>query len=243
MDNINVNMDLVGGMQDIALLKIKGFVDTTTAPALHKILVEKIHKGISQFIIDLAAVQYVSSAGWGVFVGEIRDLREKGGDLKLIQMAPEVFEVFDMLEFNRILTCYDSLEEAIDDFDFCRGLDFADSKKYSSTDADAKKNLVEVRVVKNNYEPAQPVTTPPVGTVEKEPHPLEKPQAERDLPVSDKIKKVVLENPAMGPYAIKKFLNSPRFGYTKISYLKLRSLLKKLSLETKAKRYRYFRSR
>src|SRR4030067_816817 len=131
MEGIDIQIDLVGGLHDIALLKIKGFVDTTTAPQLHKILIDQIHEGLSQFIIDLGAVQYVSSAGWGVFVGEIRNLRERGGDLKLSQMAPEVFEVFDMLEFNRILTCYDSIEEAIDDFDFCRGLDLKNGSNFT----------------------------------------------------------------------------------------------------------------
>src|SRR3990172_1619851 len=131
MEGIDINVDKVGAYKDIALFRIRGYVDTTTAPELQRQLTNEIQEGQSQFVIDLGAVQYVSSAGWGVFVGEIRNLRERGGDLKLSQMAPEVFEVFDMLEFNRILMCYDSIEEAIDDFDFCRGLDLKNGSNFT----------------------------------------------------------------------------------------------------------------
>jgi len=64
-----------------------------------------------------------------------------------------------------------------------------------------------------------------------------------DLPLTEKIKKLALESPAIGPWSIKRLLYSPRFGYTKIGYFKLRSVMRKLGLDSKAKRYRYFRSR
>lgn len=123
MDGIEIAVDRIGVFHDIALLRVRGYVDTTTSPELQRLLLQTIEEGICQFIVDLGFVNYVSSAGWGVFVGEIRGLREKGGDLKIIQMTPDVFEVFEMLEFNRILASYDSLEEAIDDYEISRGLD------------------------------------------------------------------------------------------------------------------------
>ncbi|HOC90721.1 MAG TPA: hypothetical protein PKI90_14345, partial [bacterium] len=64
-----------------------------------------------------------------------------------------------------------------------------------------------------------------------------------DLPLNEKIKKLVVENPLMTPFGIKRQLNSPRFGYTRIGFFKLRGILKRLGLETRAKRYRFYRSR
>ncbi len=246
MEGIDIKVDRVGTLKDIALIRVSGYVDTATSPELHKSLSKVIQEGISQFIIDLGAVQYVSSAGWGVFVGEIRGLREKGGDLKLIQLTPEVLEVFDMLEFNRILTCYDSLEEAIDDFDFSRGIDLTSTRNILTS---------EVRKVQqeNEWQGGSVLeSAAPVQTVEREPDfqsakhpPYSRPRAmdDADLPLTEKIKKLVLENPMMGIWSIKRLLYSPRFGYTKIGYFKLRSIMKRLNLETRAKRYRYFRSR
>ena len=41
---------------------------------------------------------------------------------------------------------------------------------------------------------------------------------------------------------IKKTLRQPEYGVLKIGYWKLRSLLKSLELDTKEKRYRFYRS-
>ncbi len=123
MQGIELALNKIGARGDIAFVKIKGYLDTTTSSEISTKLSEIINKGNYQFIIDMGGVNYVSSAGWGVFVGEIRNIRENGGDLKIVQMTPDVFEVFEMLEFNRILDYYETVEEAVNDFDISIGLD------------------------------------------------------------------------------------------------------------------------
>jgi len=243
MDGIEISVDRIGVFQDIALFRVRGYVDTTTSPELQRLLLQTIEAGVCQFIIDLGFVNYVSSAGWGVFVGEIRGLREKGGDLKIIQMTPEVFEVFEMLEFNRILQSYESLEEAIDDYEISRGLDL--------------RAMVTVRMDGHRNRESWPQDTVledaaamvPLVTMEgRSMHRAmagngRRPPEEIELPLTEKVKKLVTENPLMGPWTIKKQLYSPRFGYTRVGYFKLCSLMKRIGLDSKAKRYRFYRSR
>ncbi|HOT96794.1 MAG TPA: STAS domain-containing protein [bacterium] len=242
MDGIEITVDRVGALRDIGLFRVRGYVDTTTSPELQRQLTEIIQEGVTQIIIDLGAVNYVSSAGWGVFVGEIRGLREQGGDLKIIQMIPEVNEVFEMLEFNRILTCYDSLEEAIDDYDFCQGVDLRASMMEQNGRTSAAPLWETDRAVENPADFLPPVVkesrTARTITVARG-----RTIDDVDLPLNEKIKKLVTENPLMTPFGIKRQLNSPRFGYTRIGFFKLRGILKRLGLETKAKRYRFYRSR
>jgi anti-anti-sigma factor len=66
--------------------------------------------------MDLAGAEYISSAGWGIFLAEIKRIRENGGDLKLSAMVPNVREIFELLEFNYILRAYDSIDAAVADF-------------------------------------------------------------------------------------------------------------------------------
>jgi anti-sigma B factor antagonist len=238
MEGIEITNYQVGVNRDIALLKVRGFIDTTTSPDLQKTIAQTIEDGVFQFVIDLGTVHYVSSAGWGVFVGEIRGLREKGGDLKIVKMTPEVFEVFEMLEFNRILTSYDSLEEAIDDFDFCLGHDFGGS---GHVVLEGEKEIVPSEE-KTNIE-YRGTYTPRQSVIGRHSHSRIPNMSDSELPLSEKVRKMVVENPALGPWSIKRLLYSPRFGYTKIGYFKLRGLMKRLALESKAKRIRYYRSR
>ena len=265
IEGIDIQVANIGVRRNITLLRVQGYVDTTTSPQLHKVMSKMISEGSYQIIVDLGAVNYISSAGWGVFVGEIRGIRENGGDLKIIQMTPDVYEVFEMLEFNRILTAYDSLEEAMDDFDLCMGQDLTrsfeqveeitrsknngfssdapneesqDTFKSSMKSGYPAKDIPSQSDIAVNEPTYQEVSrhrtiTPRTGSV----------MEDANLPLTEKIKKLVIENPISGIWAIKRTLYSPRFGYTKISYLKLRSIMKRLNLDTRTKRYRYFRSR
>ena len=101
---------------DVTVLKVGGYLDTTTASELESALNGLLIKGCSKIVVDLSGVTYISSAGWGIFIGEIKEIRNRGGDLKLAGMVGDVFEVFQLLEFQTILEAYPSAEEAIDAF-------------------------------------------------------------------------------------------------------------------------------
>ena len=123
MESIEISEGKVGARRDITLLGVKGYVDTMTCSIMLNKITQILQSGVFHIIVDMAQVNYVRSAGWGVFVGEIKGIRDRGGDLKIVQMVPEVYDVFEMLEFHRILSYYDSIEEALNDFDLSIGLD------------------------------------------------------------------------------------------------------------------------
>ncbi|MFQ5822462.1 MAG: STAS domain-containing protein [bacterium] len=236
MEGIEISEGRVGARRDIKLLTIKGYVDTMTCSILLNKITEILNSSFFHVIIDMAQVNYVSSAGWGIFVGELKGVREKGGDLKIVQMTPEVYDVFEMLEFHRILSYYESIEEAINDFDLSIGLDITKS-------------------VKKSYSPGngQTVGTVPSmvqRSVKSSPGKLHSRYVftntkvdERNLPLTEKVKLIIIDDPNQGGLKIKRVLNTKRFGFTKISFFQIYRLLRKLNLENKAKRYRFFRSR
>lgn len=240
MQGIELALNKIGARGDIALLRIKGYLDTTTSSEVSTKLNDLINAGTFQLIIDMGGVNYVSSAGWGVFVGEIRNIRENGGDLKIVQMTPDVFEVFEMLEFNRILDYYESIEEAVNDFDISIGLDITKSIQQHRPETTPDVSAVSVpspRVIAKS-------------TVQKDERKTKsrfsftKPKVnEATLPLVEKIKLLVIENPSDGVRQIKKNLNTERFGFESVGFLKIRDILKKYNLESKEKRYRFFRSR
>lgn len=102
--------------EDISVLRVSGYLDTTTVTELENALHDLLDKGCFRIVIDLSGVTYISSAGWGIFIGEIKEIRNHGGDLKLAGMVGDVFEVFQLLEFQSILEAYPSIEEAKEGF-------------------------------------------------------------------------------------------------------------------------------
>lgn len=235
---ISIKTNRVGATGNVTMLRVQGFVDTNTCLELRKTINQILEQGHYNLVVDLGAVNYVSSAGWGVFVGEIRNIRESGGDLRIVQMMPDVYEVFEMLEFNRILTYYDNIEEAINDFDVMLGFDITKSRSLKPARSGTN-NAAHPKVLRENVMPAEKG-----GKVLKSRKTLSKPKVnESMIPLVEKIRLIIIDNPLANLFQIRKTLNTRRFGYAQIGPLKLYQILKKNNWETEEKRIRFYRSR
>lgn len=112
VDGIMVSV-MSGNPSGVAILKVKGYLDTTTAHELEQTLSDLVARNEYKLVLDLSGVNYISSAGWGIFISEIKNIRNNGGDLKLAGMVGDVHEVFQLLEFNTILDAYESTGQAV----------------------------------------------------------------------------------------------------------------------------------
>lgn len=228
MEGIQVSVEKAGLKQNIAVIKVGGYIDTTTSAELEHSLNSILKSNCYNIIIDLGNVDYISSAGWGIFISEIKGIREKGGDLKLVKMIPDVYEVFELLEFHYILKAFNTLEEAIDDFDHGTSSDISLQPSITSDDEKQKKVTVvskaETKVIQAG--PNSEVShEPALNTIE------------------DKIRQIVIENPDIGMIQIMKSLNSPRFGNIKLGWFAMRKYLKRLNLDSKKKRIEFFKQK
>jgi anti-anti-sigma factor len=98
---------------DITVLRVKGFIDTTTAPEFEKYFISALDEKKFKLVIDLKETEYISSAGWGIFVSQLKRIRGAEGDLVLSGMNPDVLEIFELLEFDTFLKSYTDIEEAV----------------------------------------------------------------------------------------------------------------------------------
>jgi anti-sigma B factor antagonist/stage II sporulation protein AA (anti-sigma F factor antagonist) len=67
-------------------------------------------------ILDLAALEYVSSAGLRVLMLAARRVKEQDGRLAVAALQPVVKEVFEITRFNLVLRVFDSVADAQADF-------------------------------------------------------------------------------------------------------------------------------
>jgi anti-sigma B factor antagonist len=116
MESIEIKIDRADLQSPVAMIRLKGVIDTSTAPLLEQQINDVISDATYRIVVDLTKVDYISSAGWGVFISKIRHLRENGGDMLLAGMVPEVQEVFDLLEFPQVFTSFSSPEDAAQRF-------------------------------------------------------------------------------------------------------------------------------
>ena len=114
MDKLHIEEEHVA---EAAILRLSGLVDSATSYYLESRLNDLIAADKVRLVIDLTDVDYISSAGWGIFVSEIKGLRARNGDIKLAGMNPDLRDVFELLEFDTLLTPYESATDALIAFD------------------------------------------------------------------------------------------------------------------------------
>lgn len=100
----------------IDVLEIQGELDAHTAPQLEDVLQNLIKEQKYRIVVNCKGLDYIASAGLGVFMAYIEDVRELGGDIKLTNMKPKVFNVFDLLGFPTLYEILDDEKEAITNF-------------------------------------------------------------------------------------------------------------------------------
>ena len=87
---------------EVATLVVAGRLDTQTAPELEKEL-DTIIAGIKELTLDMAGLEYVSSAGLRVIL-KAQKIMNAQGSMKLIGVNDSIMEVFDITGFLDILT-------------------------------------------------------------------------------------------------------------------------------------------
>ena len=96
----------------VSILRIGGYLDAHSASAFEEGLQALVDDGRYSIVIDFGELNYVSSAGLGVIMGFVHDVREHGGDIKLAAMDQKVFRIFDLVGFPRLYEFHERVEDA-----------------------------------------------------------------------------------------------------------------------------------
>jgi anti-sigma B factor antagonist len=99
-------------IDNIRSINIGGSLDAFTADNLESEISGGVQKGIYNFLIGFQELDYISSAGLGVFMTHIEEIRENGGDIKLYGMNDKIFRIFDLLGFPLIFDIKDTKEDS-----------------------------------------------------------------------------------------------------------------------------------
>jgi anti-sigma B factor antagonist len=101
---------------DLSVLALEGYLDAHTAPEFEKAVQTEFEAGRVRLVVECSRLTYISSAGLGVFMSFIEEIREAGGDIKICGLAPKVFQVFDILGFSALFDIVPDLPGAIQRF-------------------------------------------------------------------------------------------------------------------------------
>ncbi|MCX8092894.1 MAG: STAS domain-containing protein [Candidatus Goldbacteria bacterium] len=101
---------------DVTIIKYLGNIDSDAYGVFKQTFEILIANNNFKIVVDLSDVSFISSAGWGVFIGNLQKIRKNGGDIRLAEMREEVKNIYLTVNFNELLKSYDTLNEAIESF-------------------------------------------------------------------------------------------------------------------------------
>jgi anti-sigma B factor antagonist len=100
----------------VNVLELKGYLDAHTAPKLEEAFQTLLRDERFRIVVNCKDLSYISSAGLGVFMAYIEDVRKNKGDIKLSNMSPKVYNVFDLLGFPLLYEIVKDEQDAINRF-------------------------------------------------------------------------------------------------------------------------------
>jgi anti-anti-sigma factor len=106
----------VSEMRRVALVEVVGRVDSTNATKLGEALSGQMDLGRTQIVLDLANVEYISSAGLREIVTAAKRVRAINGDLRIASPSLRAREVLDLSGLSMMFQIFNSQVEAVGSF-------------------------------------------------------------------------------------------------------------------------------
>ncbi|KOY87410.1 anti-sigma F factor antagonist [bacterium 336/3] len=99
--------------QGVHIIHIEGDLDASSSILLDTAMYEAISTLEKHILINCAKLNYISSAGLGVFMSHLSDLEEKNIFFGLYGMSEKVKNVFEILGLQQLINNYTNKEEAL----------------------------------------------------------------------------------------------------------------------------------
>jgi anti-sigma B factor antagonist len=96
------------------LVKVSGRIDSATAPQLAKTLDEITDSGKFKIVLDLADVEFMSSAGLRVLIGTQKNCkRYNRGEVVLSAVPKRIYDALELAGFVPLFKFYDNVLDAV----------------------------------------------------------------------------------------------------------------------------------
>lgn len=113
MKEFSVDVQLgCGPSGDAVVVKTHGSINSSTTPALDSEFDRLIAKNHRMLVIDLSDTDFVSSSGIGVLLSVVNTLRERDGDLVLMnatRLVDDILEIMNIADYFRTIRSLDEL--------------------------------------------------------------------------------------------------------------------------------------
>jgi len=95
------------------VIQVKGRMDAVSAPEFETACAKCMEQGDTAFVVDLAGLEYISSAGLRAMLVVAKKLKSNNGSISFCSLTPTVERVFSISGFRSMFSVHDSLTKAL----------------------------------------------------------------------------------------------------------------------------------
>jgi len=100
----------------VIVVDLRGELDMNTINDFETLLRKLFAAGKYNIVLNLEKLTYISSAGFGVLMSIIKNVRKHRGDVKISNVRPDVYSVFELLELPGLFHFLKTERDAINEF-------------------------------------------------------------------------------------------------------------------------------
>jgi anti-sigma B factor antagonist len=97
----------------VTIVRVVGELDASSSIALDQELAALMQAQSQSILVDCTSLQYISSAGLGVFMSYIQEMEQNNIQLVLFGLSPKVKNVFEILGLDQLLPITETKELAL----------------------------------------------------------------------------------------------------------------------------------
>ncbi len=98
--------------EGIEILAIVGEIDASSSIELDLAIAKSVGEGFTKILVDCSALEYISSAGLGVFMSYIEEFKDKKITMVLYGMKEKVINTFQILGLANLLHIQPTKQDA-----------------------------------------------------------------------------------------------------------------------------------
>jgi anti-sigma B factor antagonist len=98
---------------DHSVLSLIGEIDASNSVELDAVITEMVQGGAHNLLVDCSRLEYISSAGLGVFMSYLEEFQEKEIKLVIFGLKEKVFQVFNILGLDQLIKIRSTKQDAL----------------------------------------------------------------------------------------------------------------------------------
>ena len=96
----------------VVVIDVEGRIDAFLVTKIREVINDLVQDGKVRLIIRFQKVAQINSTALGILIGRLRRVRMHSGDIKIVELSPDIRRVFDVMGASRIFDIHPDVDSA-----------------------------------------------------------------------------------------------------------------------------------